>query len=155
MRLLEEVNTTKGNAGGCGEAGQVLSLAVLFCLAKISVYAYKKNCKGKGYCKGMGIRVRSETYKIGGGFRVQYDFGDEVADRYTIVYVNKNIKDGYGVVYYPVFSCSEDPFHPLGVGMYAGDYYPHRSHMYNFGKRVKDIDSLPKKVIEFIKYITR
>lgn len=74
MRLLEEVNTTKGNAGGCGEAGQVLSLAVLFCLAKISVYAYKKNCKGKGYCK-----------------------------------------DGYGVVYYPVFSCSEDPFHPLGV----------------------------------------
>lgn len=51
MRLLEEVNTTKGNAGGCGEAGQVLSLAVLFCLAKISVYAYKKNCKGKGYCK--------------------------------------------------------------------------------------------------------
>lgn len=77
-----------------------------------------------------------------------YDFGDEVADRYTIVY-------GYGVVYYPVFSCSEDPFHPLGVGMYAGDYYPHRSHMYNFGKRVKDIDSLPKKVIEFIKYITQ
>lgn len=79
-----------------------------------------------------------------------YDFGDEVADRYTIVYVNKNIKDGYGVVYYPVFSCSEDPFHPLGVGMYAGDYYPHRSHMYNFGKRVKDIDSLPKKVILFL-----
>lgn len=59
------------------------------------------------------------------------------------------------MVYYPVFSRSEDPFHPLGVGMYAGDYYPHRSHMYNFGKRVKDIDSLPKKVIEFIKYITR
>lgn len=48
-----------------------------------------------------------------------------------------------------------DPFHPLGVGMYAGDYYPHRSHMYNFGKRVKDIDSLPKKVIEFIKHITQ
>lgn len=37
----------------------------------------------------------------------------------------------------------------------SGDYYPHRSHMYDFGKRVKDIDSLPKKVIEFIKYITR
>lgn len=83
-----------------------------------------------------------------------YDFGDEVADRYTIVYVNKNIKDGYGVVYYPVFSCSEDPFHPLGVGMYAGDYYPHRSHMYNFGKRVKDIDSLPKKVGEVVVAVT-
>lgn len=25
-----------------------------------------------------------------------YDFGDEEADRYTIVYVNKNIEDGYG-----------------------------------------------------------
>lgn len=58
-----------------------------------------------------------------------------------------------GVAHIPY--SSEDPFHPLGVGMYAGDYYPHRSHMYNFGKRVKDIDSLPKKVIEFIKYITR
>lgn len=27
--------------------------------------------------------------------------------------------------------------------------------VYDFGKRVKDIDSLPKKVIEFIKYITQ
>lgn len=39
------------------------------------------------------------------GVRVKvrvYDFGDEVADRYTIVYVNKNIKDGYGVC---VLSC--------------------------------------------------
>ena len=82
------------------------------------------------------------------------DFNVIRKDNYEIIY-NKNIKDCYGMVYYPVFSCSEDPFHPLGVGMYAGDYYPHRSHMYNFGKRVKDIDSLPKKVIEFIKYITR
>lgn len=78
----------------------------------------------------------------------------------VISYANNMVGDKpidhiYGMVYYPVFSCSEDPFHPLGVGMYAGDYYPHRSHMYNFGKRVKDIDSLPKKVIEFIKYITR
>lgn len=30
MRLLEEVNTTKGNAGGCGEAGQALSPAPFF-----------------------------------------------------------------------------------------------------------------------------
>lgn len=30
-----------------------------------------------------------------------------------------------------------------------------RVSKYNFGKRVKDIDSLPKKVIEFIKYITQ
>lgn len=84
-----------------------------------------------------------------------YDIGDGEIDRYTIICVSDKGKDSNGLVYYPVFSCSEDPFHPLGVGMYAGDYYPHRSHMYNFGKRVKDIDSLPKKVIEFIKYITR
>lgn len=84
-----------------------------------------------------------------------YDFGDEVADRYTMVYVNKNIKDGYGVVYYPVFPCSGDPFHPLGAVMYAGDCYPRRSHMYDFGKRVKDMDSPPRRVIGFIKYITR
>ena len=30
-----------------------------------------------------------------------------------------------------------------------------RQDLNNFGKRVKDIDSLPKKVIEFIKYITQ
>lgn len=105
--------------------------------------------------KDSGFRSMSDVISYANNKVRVYDFGDEVADRYTIVYVNKNIKDGYGVVYYPVFSCSEDPFHPLGVGMYAGDYYPHRSHMYNFGKRVKDIDSLPKKVIEFIKYITQ
>jgi hypothetical protein len=31
-----------------------------------------------------------------------YDFGDEVADRYTIVCVNKNIKDCSGMVYFHV-----------------------------------------------------
>lgn len=83
-----------------------------------------------------------------------YDFGDEVADRYTIVYVNKNIKDGYGVVYYPVFACSENPFHPQGIGIYVGDYYPYRRHSYDFGKRVKDLASLPEEVIKYIKIIT-
>lgn len=84
-----------------------------------------------------------------------YDFGDKTSDRYTIVCISGKSNNHNNALYYPIFSCSSNPFHPLGVGMYAGDYYPHRSHMYNFGKRVKDIDSLPKKVIEFIKYITR
>ncbi len=61
-----------------------------------------------------------------------YDFGDEVADRYTIVYVNKNIKGWLWGGVLSCFSCSEDPFHLLEWGMYVGDYYPHRSHMYNF-----------------------
>lgn len=44
MRLLEEVNTTKGNAGGCGEAGQVLSLVVV----AVTFYRYyKKKAKGE------------------------------------------------------------------------------------------------------------
>lgn len=78
-----------------------------------------------------------------------YDFGGEVADRYTIVYVNKNIKDGYGVVYYPVFSCSEDPFHPLGVGMYAGDYYPQGEVNYRWRTRC------PELVDKIVKHRTK
>lgn len=35
----------------------------------------RRTVKGKGYYEGMGIRVRSETYKIGGGFRVQKHVG--------------------------------------------------------------------------------
>lgn len=132
-------------------------MAGRYCLL---VWGDAEETKGNGRRRWRGVGPAGRPFLFPFGVSVilkvrVYDFGDEVADRYTIVYVNKNIKDGYGVVYYPVFSCSEDPFHPLGVGMYAGDYYPHRSHMYNFGKRVKDIDSLPKKVIEFIKYITR
>ena len=78
MGLSEGVDTAKGNAGGRGEAGRVLSLAALFRLARISVYAYKRNRGGKGYRKGMGIRVRSGTYKIGGGFRVQEHVGGSI-----------------------------------------------------------------------------
>lgn len=84
-----------------------------------------------------------------------YDFGEKVADRYTIVCVSDRDKDSRGILFYPMFTCNENPSHPRGIGMYVGDYYPHKGGMYNLGRRVKDIDSLPKKVIEFIKYITR
>lgn len=49
-----------------------------------------------------------------------YDFGDKAVDRYTIVCVSSKDKDRNGVVYYPVFACSSNPFHPQGVGMYVG-----------------------------------
>lgn len=35
-----------------------------------------------------------------------------------------------------------------------GDYYPYRRHSYDFGKRVKDLASLPEEVIKYIKIIT-
>ena len=70
-----------------------------------------------------------------------YDIGDGQVDRYTIICVSG--KDSNGLVYYP-----------QGVGMYVGDYYPYRRHSYNFGKRVKDLASLPKEVIKYIKIIT-
>ena len=81
-----------------------------------------------------------------------YDIGDGQVDRYTIICVSG--KDSNGLVYYPMFACSENPFHPQGVGMYVGDYYPYRRHSYDFGKRVKDLASLPEEVIKYIKIIT-
>ncbi len=84
-----------------------------------------------------------------------YDIGDREVDRYTIICVSDKCKDSNGLVYYPMFACSENPFHPQGTGMYVGDYYPYRRHSYNLGKRVKDIMILPEKVIEYIKWITR
>lgn len=82
-----------------------------------------------------------------------YDFGDKEIDRYTIVNVSGKGKDSKGVVYYLVYACSEHPFHPQGVGMYVGDYYPCKYKSYNFGRRIKDISSLPKDVIKYIKQI--
>lgn len=49
---------------------------------------------------------------------------------------------------------NENPSHPQGIGMYVGDYYPHKGGMYNLGRRVKDIMSLPKEVIRYIKWVT-
>lgn len=83
-----------------------------------------------------------------------YDFGEKVADRYTIICVSDRDKDSRGVLFYPVFVCSNNPSHPQGIGMYVGDYYPWKRKIYNFGKRVKDLASLPEEVIKYIKIIT-
>lgn len=45
-----------------------------------------------------------------------YDFGDEAADRYTIICMSNKDKDSSGLVYYPMFACSENPSHPQGIG---------------------------------------
>lgn len=63
-------------------------------------------------------------------------------------------KDSRGILFYPMFTCNENPSHPQGIGMYVGDYYPHKGGMYNLGRRVKDIMSLPKEVIRYIKWVT-
>ena len=83
-----------------------------------------------------------------------YDLGDKTADRYTIVCVSGKSNDHNNVTYYPIFGCSSNPFHPQGIAMYVGDYYPYRRHSYDFGKRVKDLASLPEEVIKYIKIIT-
>lgn len=67
-----------------------------------------------------------------------YDIGDGEVDRYTIICVSDKGKDSSGLVYYPVFACSEN----------------HRRHSYDFGKRVKDLASLPEEVIKYIKIVT-
>lgn len=46
------------------------------------------------------------------------------------------------------------PFGVSVIGMYVGEYYPHKGGMYNLGRRVKDIMSLPKEVIRYIKWVT-
>lgn len=49
-----------------------------------------------------------------------YDFGDKTADRYTIVCVSGKSNNHNNVMYYPIFSCSSNPFHPQGIAMYVG-----------------------------------
>ena len=49
-----------------------------------------------------------------------YDLGDKTADRYTIVCVSGKSNDHNNVPYYPIFSCSSNPFHPQGIAMYVG-----------------------------------
>ena len=83
-----------------------------------------------------------------------YDFGDKTSDRYTIVCVSGKSNNHNNVMYYPIFSCSSNPFHPQGIAMYVGDYYPWKRKTYNFGKRVRDLASLPEEVIKYIKIIT-
>lgn len=65
-----------------------------------------------------------------------------------------NESRGWCGSYYPIFSCSSNPFHPQGIAMYVGDYYPWKRKTYNFGKRVRDLASLPEEVIKYIKIIT-
>lgn len=96
------------------------------------------------------IRVSNENRGWCGSYTI---YGREI-DRYTIICVSDKGKDSNGLVYYPVFACSENPFHPQGIGIYVGDYYPYRRHSYDFGKRVKNLASLPKEVIKYIKIIT-
>lgn len=75
-----------------------------------------------------------------------YDNNGETADRYTIVYTG-NYKRESTCEY---VGCSEDPFHPCGIGVHGESEqridYPSYSHL---GKKVK-FESLPLKVQELV-----
>jgi hypothetical protein len=75
-----------------------------------------------------------------------YDNNGESADRYTIVYTG-NYKR---ISVCEFVGCSEDPFHPLGVGLHGESDqridYPSYSHL---GKKVK-FEDLPSKVQQLV-----
>lgn len=74
-----------------------------------------------------------------------YDFGDKTSDRYTIVCISGKSNNHNNALYYPIFSCSSNPFHPQGIAMYVGDYYPWKRKTYNFGKRVKHSTGITRR----------
>lgn len=74
-----------------------------------------------------------------------WDFGDTVADRYTIAFRGYHIA-GYGMVY-PYLASSENPFHPQGFGQHgeSREFLKGR----HLGKRV-EFEYLPEQVQRFI-----
>ena len=72
-----------------------------------------------------------------------YDAGEEVGDRYTIVFTG-NFKDRKGRCYY--LGCSENPFHPQGIGQHGeSDTMIDQPSYKHLGKKVK-FETLPEKV---------
>ncbi len=74
-----------------------------------------------------------------------FDYGDTVADRYTIAFKGYRFK-GYGMIY-PYLASGAAPFHPQGFGQYSeSKEFLTGKHL---GKRVS-FDSLPEQVQQFI-----
>lgn len=71
-----------------------------------------------------------------------YDNGGKTFDRYTIILKDKSM-----------FGSSQMPFHPLGFGMYCGDWQGGKGSTRHLGKKVEDIKTLPKQVQKYIKYL--
>lgn len=74
-----------------------------------------------------------------------FDYGDTVADRYTIAF-RAFQPAGSGRIY-PYLASGPSPFHPLGFGQYnESDVFLTGKHL---GKRVR-FEALPVEVQEFI-----
>lgn len=68
-----------------------------------------------------------------------FDYGEGVADRYTVVYRREYC---CGKHYWPYVSMCGNPFHPLGIGMHGElDYPPNRDGA--LGVRIP-FDALPE-----------
>jgi hypothetical protein len=75
-----------------------------------------------------------------------YDNGGKTMDRYTIVFTGRYPKDELGT--YFMRHCSTNPYHPQGVGISDTWRPPFGFKWSVFGKRVKDLSTLPIRVRE-------
>lgn len=74
-----------------------------------------------------------------------WDFGDTVADRYTIAFRGLRLTSGRLV--YPYLASGPHPFHPLGFGQHTdSDVFMKGKHL---GKRIA-FEDLPPDVQKFV-----
>ena len=73
-----------------------------------------------------------------------FDNGGKTFDRYTLIFEDEYCLQVYGA--------SENPTHPQGFGMYAGQCYPRDLLHY---ENPVDFDALPEKVQAFVRMIER
>ena len=75
-----------------------------------------------------------------------YDAGNTVADRYTIIFVNRKTRGPLR----EALASSANPFHPQGFGQHVECLLPDRYYRYRLGKRLT-LDDLPEQVQQFVK----
>ena len=75
-----------------------------------------------------------------------YDAGNTVADRYTIIFVNRKTRGPLR----EALASSANPFHPQGFGQHIECAPPDRYNRYHLGKRLT-LDDLPEQVRQFVK----
>ena len=75
-----------------------------------------------------------------------YDAGNTVADRYTIIFVNRKTRGPLR----EVLASSANPFRPQGFGQHIERAPPDRYNRYHLGKRLT-LDDLPEQVQQFVK----
>ena len=76
-----------------------------------------------------------------------YDAGNTVADRYTIIFVNRKTR---GPLLREALASSTNPFHPQSVGHHIECALPDRYNRGHLGRRLT-LDDLPELVQQFVK----